>query len=43
VEVHALPTDAALCKSGGWATFHFRNQGQCVSWVNSPARAAASR
>jgi alpha-tubulin suppressor-like RCC1 family protein len=43
VEVHALPTDAAQCKNGGWATFHFRNQGQCVSWVKSPARAAASR
>jgi YD repeat-containing protein len=42
VEVHALPTEAAQCKNGGWVAFHFRNQGQCVSWVNSPARAAAS-
>lgn len=35
VEVHAMPTDAAQCKSGGWQGFHFRNQGQCVSWVTS--------
>lgn len=35
VEVHALPTTAAQCKNGGWLGFHFRNQGQCVSWVNS--------
>ena len=40
VEVHALPTDAAQCKNGGWVGFHFRNQGQCVSWVSSSARAA---
>ncbi len=31
------PADKDQCKKGGWATFNnpsFRNQGQCVSWVN---------
>ncbi len=31
------PADRDACKKGGWATFNnpsFRNQGQCVSWVN---------
>lgn len=33
----APPADKDACKKGGWATFNnpsFRNQGQCVSWVN---------
>lgn len=31
------PTDKDQCKKGGWMTFNnpsFKNQGQCVSWVN---------
>ena len=36
----APPTDKDQCKKGGWASFNnptFRNQGQCVSWVNHHA------
>ena len=28
------PTNKEQCKNGGWAAFGFRNQGQCVSFVN---------
>ena len=28
-----LPTAKEQCKDGGWATFGFRNQGQCVAFV----------
>jgi hypothetical protein len=33
-----LPNDPhtrAECKNGGWATFGFRNQGQCIRYVNT--------
>lgn len=43
VEVHALPTETSQCKNGGWRTFHFRSQGQCVSWLTSSARAGQAR
>jgi hypothetical protein len=36
VPVAGSPTSKAQCKQGGWKTFTtpaFRNQGQCVSWV----------
>jgi hypothetical protein len=29
-----LPTSKDLCKNGGWARFGFRNQGQCIAFVN---------
>jgi hypothetical protein len=32
-----VPTKKSDCKKGGWKTFtdpKFRNQGQCVSWLN---------
>ena len=35
------PTNAEQCKRGGWATFNnpgFKNQGQCVSYVNARGR-----
>jgi hypothetical protein len=34
--VATSPTSVAQCKKGGWKTFtspSFKNQGQCVSWV----------
>jgi hypothetical protein len=37
VPVTGSPTSKAQCKHGGWKTFTsptFKNQGQCVSWVN---------
>jgi hypothetical protein len=37
VPVAGSPTSKAQCKHGGWKTFtspSFKNQGQCVSWVN---------
>lgn len=33
-----LPTTADQCKNGGWQSFGFRNQGQCVSFVNRQDR-----
>jgi hypothetical protein len=35
VTVHpaALPTNKDQCKHGGWAQFGFKNQGQCVAFV----------
>jgi hypothetical protein len=30
-----LPTNIAQCKNGGWKTYGFKNQGQCVSFVNT--------
>jgi hypothetical protein len=30
---HAFPTSKEQCKKGGWASFGFRNQGQCVAFV----------
>jgi hypothetical protein len=29
-----MPTNKDQCKNGGWASFGFRNQGQCIAWVN---------
>ena len=29
------PANANACKNGGWASYGFRNQGQCVSFVNT--------
>jgi hypothetical protein len=31
----ANPTDADQCRNGGWAEFGFRNQGQCIRYVNT--------
>lgn len=30
-----LPTSKDQCKNGGWARFEFRNQGQCIAFVNN--------
>jgi hypothetical protein len=30
-----LPTSKAQCMNGGWKTYGFTNQGQCVSFVNT--------
>jgi hypothetical protein len=30
-----LPTSKAQCMNGGWKTYGFKNQGQCVSFVNT--------
>lgn len=29
------PADKAACKNGGWANFGFKNQGQCIRFVNT--------
>ncbi len=29
------PTSKNDCKKGGWETFGFRNQGQCIKFVNT--------
>lgn len=29
------PVDASECKNGGWSDFGFKNQGQCVRFVNT--------
>ena len=42
VVVVGPPTDKNQCKNGGWQTFNnpsFKNQGQCVSYVQSNERA----
>jgi hypothetical protein len=31
----AQPADADDCKDGGWEDFGFRNQGQCIRFVNT--------
>jgi len=33
--VLAQPTTKADCKKGGWVQFGFRNQGQCIRFVNT--------
>jgi hypothetical protein len=33
-----MPTNKEQCKNGGYAAFGFRNQGQCVSFVNQQNR-----
>ena len=33
--VLAQPTTKADCKNGGWMQFGFRNQGQCIRFVNT--------
>jgi hypothetical protein len=33
VDAPALPTAKDQCKNGGWQTFGFKNQGDCVSFV----------
>jgi hypothetical protein len=35
VGVTAGPATASDCKRGGWQTFGFRNQGQCVRFVTT--------
>jgi hypothetical protein len=30
-----VPASKAECKQGGWADFGFRNQGQCIKFVNT--------
>jgi hypothetical protein len=30
-----VPTSAADCKNGGWQNYGFRNQGQCIQFVNT--------
>jgi hypothetical protein len=32
---NGAPTSKADCKRGGWKQYGFRNQGQCVAWVNA--------
>jgi hypothetical protein len=32
----AGPTSKGQCKHGGWMNFGFKNQGQCIAFVNSP-------
>ena len=35
VDAHPLPTNKEQCKNGGWRNFpQFKNQGQCVAFVN---------
>jgi 6-phosphogluconolactonase (cycloisomerase 2 family) len=29
-----VPTSKAQCKHGGWRRFGFKNQGQCIAFVN---------
>ncbi len=29
------PTNKEACKSGGWKNYGFRNQGQCIRYVNT--------
>jgi hypothetical protein len=29
------PTETAECKKGGWEAFGFKNQGQCVRFVQT--------
>ncbi len=29
------PTTRADCTNGGWVTFEFANQGQCIKFVNT--------
>jgi hypothetical protein len=36
-----LPTTKEQCKKGGYATFGFRNQGQCIAFVNTGHRPPA--
>jgi hypothetical protein len=33
VDAPPLPTSKAQCKQGGWRTFGFRNQGDCIRFV----------
>jgi hypothetical protein len=33
-----LPTSRDQCKDGGWQQYDFKNQGQCVAFVNREAR-----
>lgn len=41
--VSGAPTSTDQCKNGGWRNFtvphRFKNEGDCVSWVASQARA----
>jgi hypothetical protein len=30
-----LPTSKDQCKNGGWEDFGFKNQGQCIKFVNT--------
>jgi hypothetical protein len=36
--VGAAPADKNDCKRGGWMTFGFRNQGECIRFVNTATR-----
>lgn len=29
------PTTKQDCKNGGWRDYNFKNQGQCIKWVNA--------
>jgi hypothetical protein len=33
--VGPTPADKNDCKNGGWAAFGFRNQGECIKFVNT--------
>jgi len=35
IPVVAVLTDKGQCKKGGWEDFGFRNQGQCIRFVNT--------
>lgn len=32
---NGAPTSKEDCKNGDWRQFGFKNQGQCIKWVNS--------
>ena len=29
------PVSKDDCRNGGWARFGFKNQGECIAWVNA--------
>ena len=35
VDGEPLPTTKQQCKNGGWGRFGFKNQGQCIAFVNN--------
>jgi hypothetical protein len=38
VDAQPLPTSRTQCKHGGWRQFDFKNQGQCIRFVNHGAK-----
>ena len=35
IAIQQLPTSKDQCKNDGWKTFGFKNQGQCIKYVNT--------